>query len=206
MTIFDTEEMKALLRERLDDYRYIHSLGVAAAAKELAVIYGADEDKAYFAGLTHDITKNTPYEEQLQIIENGDIILNSEEQNNKKLLHAISGSVYLRDEIKINDEEIISAVRYHTTGKDNMTLLEKIIYIADFISAERNFPGVDFMRELAKESLDKAAMFAVEFCIPDLVRKGQVLHIDSVRLYNELTEKGIRPILSREEDTNDTAL
>lgn len=196
---YETEKIKALLKERLDEYRYIHSLGVADAARELAKIYGEDEDKAYFAGLLHDITKNTSKEEQLQIIENGGIILNSEEKNNPKLWHAISGSIYVRDELKITDEKIISAVRYHTTGKSSMTVFEKIIYIADFISAERSFPGVEYMRELAKESLDKAAMYAVDFCIPDLVSKRQVLHLDSVRLYNELIEKGVKPILSREE-------
>lgn len=198
--IYDTEKIKALLRERQDEYRFVHSLGVAKAARELAKIYGEDEDRAYFAGLIHDITKNTPYEEQLQIIEKGGIILNSEEKNNRKLLHAISGSVYIQKELGVSDKEIISAVRYHTTGRDNMTVFEKIIYIADFISEERSFPGVEYMRELAGESLDKAAMYAVDFCIPDLVSKRQVLHIDSVRLYNELIEKGVRPILSGEED------
>ena len=203
---YDTDKIKALLSVRLDEYRYVHSLGVARAAKELAKRYGEDEERAYFAGLVHDITKNTPYEEQLQIIENGGIILNSEEKNNKKLLHAISGSEFLRQELSVTDEEIISAVRYHTTGKSDMTVLEKIIYIADFISAERSFNGVEYMRRLAFESLDKAAMYAVDFCIPDLVSRRQVLHLDSVRLYNELIEKGIRPRLSGEEDTNDTAL
>lgn len=197
---YETGKIKALLKERLDEYRYNHSLGVADAARELAKIYDEDEEKAYFAGLLHDITKNTLKEEQLQIIENGGIILNSEEKNNPKLWHAISGSVFIRDELKITDEEIISAVRYHTTGKSSMTVFEKIIYIADFISAERSFPGVEFMRELARESLDKAAMYAVDFCIPDLVSKRQVLHLDSVRLYNELIEKGVKPILSGEDD------
>lgn len=197
---YDNEKIKELLKNRLDEYRFTHSLGVADKAKELAALYGQNEDRAYFAGLVHDITKNTPYEEQLQIIENGGIILNSEEKNNRKLLHAISGSVYIEKELGVTDKEIISAVRYHTTGKCNMTVFEKIIYIADFISAERSFSGVEFMRELAFESLDKAAMFALEFCIPDLVSKRQALHLDSVKLYNELIEKGIKPILNGEED------
>lgn len=198
--IYDIDRIKELLKDRLDEYRFIHSLGVADKAAELAKHYGQSEERAYFAGLVHDITKNTPYEEQLQIIENGGIILNSEEKNNRKLLHAISGSVFIEKELGVTDKEIISAVRYHTTGKENMTVLEKIIYIADFISAERSFPGVELMRELAFESLDKAAMFALDFCIPDLVSKRQVLHLDSVRLYNELIEKGVKPTLNGEED------
>ena len=195
----DIEEIKKLLKEKLDEYRYIHSEGVAEAAKALAKRYGEDEERAYLAGLVHDITKNTPKDEQLQIIKNGGIILNSEEMNNPKLWHAISGSAYIRKELHIDDEEIINAVRYHTTGKDSMTVFEKIIYIADFISAERTFDGVEYMRKLAFEDLDKAAMFATDFCIPDLVRKRQVLHIDSVRLYNELIRKGVKPILFEEE-------
>ncbi len=183
------DEAEALLKERLKETRYLHSLNVAAAAKELALIYGEDPDRAYEAGLLHDITKNTSDEEQLKIIEKGGIILTPVEKNNPKLYHSISGSVYIRDELGETDEEIISAVRYHTTGKAGMTLLEKIIYIADFISAERTFNGVDYMRNLAKISLDDACMFAVDFCIPDLVRRKKVIHPDSLGLYNDLIIK-----------------
>lgn len=204
--IYDVEKTKSVLREKLNEHRYAHSLGVAEAARELAERYGENADRAYFAGLVHDITKNTPNDEQLQIIKNGGIILNSEEENNPKLWHAVSGSIFLKSELNVTDEEIISAVRYHTTGKAGMTTFEKIIYIADFISCERDFNGVEYMRQLAYESLDKAAMFALDFCLPDLVRKKQVLHIDSVRLYNELVEKGIKPILNGEEDSNDRTL
>lgn len=200
MTGYDTEKVKAILKEKLDGYRYNHSLGVASAAEKLAERYGENPERAYFAGLLHDITKNTPRAEQLRIIEKGKADLTDDEMRNPKLWHAISGSIYIRDELNVTDEEIISAVRYHTTGKGGMSLFEKIIYIADFISEERTFDGVEYMRELAFESLDKAAMFAVRFCIPDLVGKGQILHIDSIMLYNELVKKGVKPILQREEE------
>lgn len=200
MCKYDTEKIKELLRERLDDYRYNHSLGVAEMAKILAEKHGEDMERAYITGLVHDITKNTNKDEQLQIIENGGIILSLEEKNNPKLWHAISGSIYVRDELRFADEEIVSAVRYHTTGKAGMTNLEKIVYVADFVSFERNFPGVEYMRELAYENLDKACLFAVDFCIPDLVKKRQVLHPDSVALYNELI---INSITYGKEDEND---
>lgn len=190
MNNYDTEKIKLLLRERLDDYRYNHSMGVADMAKILAQKHGEDPDKAYIAGLVHDITKNEDNDKQLQIIENSGIILSLEEKKNPKLWHAISGSVYVRDELGF-DDEIVSAVRWHTTGKSGMTLLEKIIYVADFVSMERSFPGVDFMRQLAYEDLDKACLFAVDFCIPDLVKKRQVLHPDSVALYNELVMNSV---------------
>ena len=188
---YDVDYLKSLLKSRLKEKRFIHSLNVADKAKALAETFGVDSERAYVAGLVHDITKNTDNDEQLQMINESGIILSLEEQNNLKLWHAISGSVFLKQKLGFEDEEIISAVRYHTTGKAGMTVLEKIIYIADFVSDERDFPGVQHMRKLAFESLDKAAMYAVEFCIPSLVKKTQVLHPDSVALYNELVIKGI---------------
>lgn len=182
---------KAFLREKLDEYRYIHSLGVADSALELALIYGADAEKAYFAGLVHDIMKNTSPENQLQIMKNGGIILSQVEENNKALWHAMAGEAYLRDEMKIYDEEILGAVRYHTTGKSNMTLLEKVIYVADYISEERNYPDVDVMRDLSfNAGLDEAALYALKFSFGKFSREERVIHTDSVDYYNELVMKG----------------
>ncbi|MDD6022538.1 MAG: nicotinate (nicotinamide) nucleotide adenylyltransferase [Oscillospiraceae bacterium] len=197
---YSVGELKEFLRSRLTEKRYIHSLGVADTAEKLAERYGVDKNRAYLAGLVHDITKNTPDEEQLQIIGNSGIMLTLEERNNPKLYHAVSGSAYIKDVLGFTDSEIISAVRYHTTGKAGMTTLEKIIYIADFVSPERDFPGVDFMRQLAFEDLDKACLFAVDFCIPNLVKTRCVLHPDSVGLYNELI---IKRTEYRKEDAND---
>jgi len=185
------DEIKLLLKSRLTEQRFIHSLNVADMAQKLADRYDADREKAYFAGLVHDSTKNIPDNEQLQIMKNGGIILTSEEKSNPSLYHSISGSVYVRDELKCFDDEIISAIRYHTTGKANMTLLEKIIYVADFISAERNFNGVEYMRKLAFEDLDKACLFAVDFSIPNLIGRRVVLHPDTVALYNDLIMKKV---------------
>lgn len=180
-------EYKALLREMLDDYRFIHSLGVAESARELARIYGYDEDKAYKAGLLHDIMKNADPEYQLQIMEKGGIILSQAEKNNPKLWHAMAGECYLRDEMGITDKELLSSVRYHTTGKAGMSLLDKIVYIADYISKERNYPDVDTMRRLSKEvSLEEASLYALRFSIRKFESTGGIIHTDSVDYYNEL--------------------
>lgn len=88
------KEYDKLLRSKLDDYRYIHSLGVAKSAKELAALYGADEEKAYTAGLLHDVMKNASPDEQLQIMEKADIILSPCEKLNQKLWHAIAGAAF----------------------------------------------------------------------------------------------------------------
>ena len=89
----------------------------------------------------------------------------------------------------IRDDDVLNAIRYHTTGRKNMSLLEKIVYLADYISAERDYKDVDVMRKLCDESMDEAVLYALEFGIPDLVRRGSVIHPDSLDLYNEAVMK-----------------
>lgn len=184
--------IRKLLRSKLDDYRYIHSLGVADSARELAKLYGADEEKAYLAGLLHDVAKNMAKDEQLQIMEKGGITLNSAEKSNPALWHAIAGECYLRVEMGITDPEILGSVRYHTTGKAGMTLLEKIIYVADYISAERNYPDVDVMRDYSlNHSLEKASLYSLIYTFNKQTKLQGIIHPDSVEYYNELLMKGV---------------
>ncbi len=180
-------EYKRLLREKLDDYRFLHSLNVAESAVSLAFKYGADEEKAYFAGLLHDIMKNENDEEMLKCIAKGGIILSRTEKANSKLWHAMAGEAYLREELGVTDEEILSAVRYHTTGKAGMSLFDKIIYVADYISAERNYPDVDVMRQLSFEKgLDEACLYSLKYTLKALSEKETAIHPDSLSFYNEL--------------------
>ena len=176
----DKIEIIASLRSRLADDRFIHSLNVADMAKELAEIYGCDTDKAYLAGLVHDCTKNTPAEKQLEIMNAAGIKLTELEKNNTKLWHAISGSIFIQSEYEIYDEDIISAVRYHTTGKAAMTLLQKIIYTADFTSAERNYHNVDEIRHYARTEINRAVFEGADFCIKELEKHGRDIHPDTV--------------------------
>lgn len=185
-------EFDKLLRKKLDGYRYIHSLGVAKSARELAEKFGEDSEKAYFAGLLHDVTKNTPYDEQLQIMKKADIILSSCEQLNKKLWHAISGAAFLKNELKITDKEILSAVRWHTTGRKNMTKFEKIIYVADLISPERNYPDVDEVREKAKIDLDEAMLHILKFSIKNITENNSVVDLNTVECYNGLISQKLK--------------
>ena len=179
--------VRQLLRSKLDDYRYVHSLGVADSARQLARLYGANEEKAYFAGLVHDIMKNASKEEQLDIMSAGGINLTLVEKNNPALWHGIAGECYLRLNMGITDPEILGSVRYHTTGKAGMTLLEKIIYIADYISAERNYPDVDVMRDLAlNHSLEEAALYSLKYTFNKMTKLQGIIHPDSVEYYNEL--------------------
>ncbi len=179
------EEYKELLKTRLDEYRFYHSLCVADEAKRLAEKYGCDSDKAYLAGLLHDITKNSDKQEHLQIFNQFDIMLNDIEKNAAKLWHAMSGAAYVKHILKIDDEEIISAIRYHTTAKADMTLLEKIIYLADFTSIDREYDDVSVIRQYVDESLEKAFVYALQYSICDLVNNKKCVHLDTLNAYNQ---------------------
>lgn len=186
------EEFINEIRKQLGDYRFIHSLNVAKTAVELARRYGADEKKAYTAGILHDVLKDKKPEELLDLIDNRyKVPLTDVERSNHKLYHAIAGAEYVKNELGVTDEEIINAIRYHTTGRKNMSLLEKVIYIADFISEDRNYDGVERMREKAKISLETAMEEGLQFSIIELSEKLLPIHPDSIDAYNQIvTEDG----------------
>ena len=175
------------LKETLDEYRFKHSLSVADRAVVLAQKYGADKDKAYLAGLLHDVTKNKSNDEQLQFFEESAIMLSSVEKASPKVWHAISGAAFLENKLNIKDKDILNAVRYHTTGRAGMSLLEKIIYIADFTSADRTYPDVDVLREIVDNSLDEGIIYALKYTIVSLCNKNQLVHPDTLDAYNKLT-------------------
>ncbi|MEE1006355.1 MAG: bis(5'-nucleosyl)-tetraphosphatase (symmetrical) YqeK [Acutalibacteraceae bacterium] len=185
----DYESLKEVLRQRLNEKRYYHSLCVADEAKRLAEKYGGDIEKAYLAGLLHDITKNAPEEEHLQIFKEFGIILTDIEKNAKKLWHAMSGALYVKNVLGISDPEIIDAIRYHTTAKADMSLLAKILYLADFTSKDRDYEDVDVIREYVDESLGKAFVYALQYSITDLVNQSRAVHPDTVEAYNQAVLK-----------------
>lgn len=179
-------EYTEILREKLTEKRFIHSLNVADSSKELAKIYGYDEEIAYTAGLIHDCCKDTPAGLQLSYLLENSAELTEIEISTPKLYHAMCGSIYIKKEFGIQNEDIINAVRYHTTGRKNMSLLEKIVFIADFISAERDYDGVEIMREKAGRSLDEAIVEGLGFTIKDLIDRGErFVHPDTIDAYNE---------------------
>lgn len=183
------QELKQLLKGRLKEKRYFHSLCVADEAKRLALKYGEDAEKLYLAGLLHDITKNDEKEEHFKIFTEYGIVLNDIELSSKKLWHAISASAYVQHKLGITDENIISAIRYHTTGKADMSLFEKILYLADFTSKDRDYTDVDIMRILVDISLDKAMKYALTYTVNELTAKGAAIHLDTINAYNEIMLK-----------------
>lgn len=176
-------EYKEHIKCRLTEGRYFHSLCVAEEAVRLADRYGGDKQKAFIAGLLHDVLKDTNPDEQLKLAKQFGIILSSLELGAKKLYHSIIGSAYVKNVLNIQDDEIINAIRYHTTAKADMSLLEKIIYLADYTSRDRDYNGVEEMREAVEVSMEKALKVALEFTIEDLKQKGVPCHPDTLAAY-----------------------
>lgn len=182
-------QMISDIRSRLSDFRFSHSMCVANAARELALQYGADPKKAYIAGILHDVLKEMKKEESLSYFAKKNIPLTPLEREAEKLHHAVAGAHYIREQYGVS-EDIVSAVRYHTTGREDMSLLEKILFVADFISADRDYPGVEDMRARAKISLEYAMEEGLRFTIEDLARENKPIHPDTVACYNQIVVRG----------------
>ena len=179
------EQCECEVRQRLSEKRFYHSQCVAEEAVRLAVLYGADPEKARLAGLLHDILKDTPAEEQLKILQGFGIMMNDTELANQKLWHAISGAAFLEFGLGIRDRELLSAVRCHTSGRKNMTLLEKVLFVADYISADRDYPGVEVLRAVARESLEEAIIEGVAFTVQELMSRREPVASASIDAYND---------------------
>ena len=154
-----TERIKKDLKELLSDYRYEHSLRVGETAKELARIYKVDEEKAYLAGITHDIAKEFTKEQNEAIMKRNHQTIDKEE--NPRINHAIVGAVYAKEKYHL-DDEITHAIFSHTVGDIPMSDLDKIVFVADKIEPGKNYPGIEEERQLSKENLDKAIILCME--------------------------------------------
>ncbi len=175
-----------ILSEKLSKSRYEHSVAVMERAEYLAELYDVDKEKAKLAGLLHDVMKDLESRMLLQFINESAIILSVVEKKSPPLWHAVGGFLYLKDVLNITDEDVLNAVRYHTTGRANMSDLEKVIYLADLTSDDRNYEDIQYVRKLSEESLNKGMRYCIEYLIGDLIKKGKMLHQDTVDCYNEL--------------------
>ena len=182
----DREKYIEIIRPRMSERRFIHSLNVAEEAVRLCDKYGGDREKAYTAGILHDIMKEADPNLQLQILSESGIILDIVSQNSQKLWHAKSGAAFCKYILHIEDEDIINAISYHTTARAGMSLLEKVIYLADYIGEDRNYPGVEQMRSAVKDSMERGMEFSLSFSITDLVKRKKPVHPDTMAAFNEL--------------------
>ena len=169
------EQLRPVALSYLKHKRIPHVLGTEQEAVRLAERYGADVEKARVAALLHDCTKKLSMEEQLALCEKYGIQLDELEQKALKLLHSKTGAAIARDMFGV-DDEIYSAIWYHTTGHADMTKLEKIIYLADYIEPSRDFPGVDGLRNVCYEDLDKGLLKGLEMTIEEMTAMGNPVH------------------------------
>lgn len=187
----ETEQMNqqfqrytALLRARLSKKRFTHSLNVAASARELALHWHCDPDWAYLAGLLHDCCKEIPAEEQEMLMRSGNFPIEDVEWKCRPVWHGIAAAAYMQFELGIENQEVLSAARWHTVAHANMTLLEEIVYMADLISADRTYRDVERIRKLAFTDLHRAMFAGVQFSIESVLKKGTPLPICTAEAYN----------------------
>lgn len=183
---FDLKKAEDILRSRVNEKRYAHCLGVAKTAVYLAEKYGADPKKAEIAGLLHDITKNLSNSEQIVYCRENGIPLDGNELLAPQVIHAKTAEFFVRTELGLSDEEILSAIRYHTTGRAEMTLLDKIIYVSDFIEPTRDYSDVDHYRALADENLDTALLEGLKWIICNAVTNNKPMHPAAIEMFNNL--------------------
>ena len=183
--MYHFDENRAFLKARLSKKRYTHSLNVAHEAQRLAELYGEDPEKAYFAGLMHDVCKELPAEEQEELVRASSFAVSKEELVTKPVWHGIAGAYCLQVRMGVTDPDVLNAVRYHTVGRAGMTRLEEIVYLADLISEDRTYDGVEQMRQLCLTSINAAMLEGIRFSIETTLKKGGYLPPVTVEAYNQ---------------------
>lgn len=166
----------------LSPKRFTHTQGVAEESVKLAKTHGADEKKAYLAGLLHDCAKDYSSKEKLKMCDKYGIELDEILVNQTDLTHPFLGAEVAKDMFGVTDEEVLGAIRYHTTGRENMTKLEKIVYLADFFEPSRQyFDGINEIKQLAYKDLDAAVAYSLNNTIEYNQKKKRLIHPLSLR-------------------------
>ena len=170
------ELAKAFARSRLSDSRYEHTLRVADTAEDLARAHDLDADRARLAALMHDSARELGPDEFLKLAETWNLQVGESEQQSPKLLHGPVAAEMAKRELGIDDEEVLEAVRAHTTGKPGMGPLALVLYVADKIEPARDYPSVGRLRDLAREDLHKAALESLRRAIAHNEGRGKTTH------------------------------
>ena len=180
--------LRAHSRPYLKPKRVKHVSGVEKTAVKLARRWGEDEHSAAVAGILHDITKSFPIEKQLKLCEKYGIMLETAERETPALLHALTGAAFSRELFGISDA-VYGAIRWHTTGRPEMTKLEKILYLADYVEPTRDFEGVQKLRELCFEDLDRAMALGLKMSLEEIRARGDLPFRDTVDAYAYYSQK-----------------
>lgn len=178
MTYQQAEDM---VRQTLSPKRFQHTMNVKNLAVRMAQHYGVDTEKAAFAAILHDSAKELPRTELLQIMQDNAIIKKGTQNRPEPVWHGICAAILAKTQWNVQDEEILSAIACHTTGKENMSKLDKILFLADMTSAERDYPGVEELRSLEMRNLDKAMIQALKMTISFVEQKNAIADPESAK-------------------------
>jgi predicted HD superfamily hydrolase involved in NAD metabolism len=185
MAYMNLELLREATRKQMPDKRWKHTLGVVETAIKLAARFGGDPVKAELAALLHDYAKAWSIDRMESVIREEGLpqeLLHFD----KELWHAHVGAWAVRSELEITDEEVLNAIRYHTSGREKMTQLDKIVCLADYIEPGRDFPGVSKIRELAKHSMEEALVAGIDSTIESLIERGKRIFPITVLTRNDL--------------------
>ena len=178
MTYQQAEDM---VRQTLSPKRFQHTMNVKKLAVRMAQHYGVNTEKAAFAAILHDSAKELPRTELLQIMQDNAIIKKGTQNRPEPVWHGICAAILAKTQWNVQDEEILSAIACHTTGKENMSKLDKILFLADMTSAERDYPGVEELRSLEMRNLDKAMIQALKMTISFVEQKNAIADPESAK-------------------------
>lgn len=181
----DLELYKKYIKNHVNNKRYIHSLGVCYTAASLAMRYNCSLYKAQIAGILHDCAKGIDYKDLYKLCKKANILITDVEKDSPELLHSKYGAYIAEYELNIKDSEILNAIYYHTTGRPNMSLLEKIIFISDYIEPGRgNLPNIDDIRQTSFINIDEAVYKICEGSIEYLNKKKASIDSVTIDTYN----------------------
>lgn len=185
----DKDKILNIVKQNTGKSRFEHTLRVADLAIKLAIHYGVDVDKAWLAAILHDLEKNISLEENDMLVKKYG--LDEKYLGNKNLSHSKLAAVVSRDKLGIDDEDILNAIAFHTTGRANMSMLEKIIFVADTCEEGRTYKEASMLRKQAFEDIDGVCIFILEFLKASVESKGLVLDEDTIKALRYLKEKRV---------------
>lgn len=177
------QELYEIVRSRMSEYRFHHSECVAARCVELAKLYKVDREAARLAGLVHDIAKEIPNDEKIAYCEKNHLGIDEIERENPGLLHGKIGADMAKKEFGFS-EDLCSAIQYHTTGKANMSLLDKIVYVADMTGADRQFSDKQYIIDLGNKDLDECVKYILKTGIHQRIQQNKKIHLNTVIALN----------------------
>ena len=183
------QKARRLAKKRLSAKRYQHTLNVRRMAVKLAKRWGADPEKAALAALLHDTAKELPREEMLQILNDNARMAENAQNRPSPVWHGICAAILAQTQWGVEDEEVLSAIRCHTTGKPGMSLLDEIVFLADMTSAERDYPEVDYLRKLEKKDIHQAMREALEMNLHWLEESGKPVDEETRAALEDLRQR-----------------